>query len=47
MSRGTHYLPFTTIEGLIAVISLCLTSFGLGYTIGSNKSQKQPPCLVN
>ena len=29
-----------TIEGLIAVISLCLTSFGLGYTIGSHKAQK-------
>ena len=25
-----------TIEGLIAVISLVLTAFGLGYTIGSN-----------
>ena len=29
-----------TIEGLIAVISLCLTALGLGYTIGSNKTQK-------
>ena len=29
-----------TIEGLIAEISLCLTSFGLEYTIESNKSQK-------
>ena len=32
-----------TMEGLIAVVSLCLTAFGLGYTIGSkdnNKSQK-------
>ncbi len=32
-----------TIEGLIAVISLCLTAFGLGYAIGSkdnNKPQK-------
>ena len=29
-----------TIESLIAVISLCLTSFGLGYTIGSRKAQK-------
>ena len=28
-----------TIEGLIAVVSLVLTAFGLGYTIG-NKSQK-------
>lgn len=25
-----------TIESFIAVISLCLTSFGLGYAIGSN-----------
>lgn len=29
-----------TLEGLIAVISLCLTTFGLRYTIGSNKAQK-------
>ena len=29
-----------TIEGLIAVVSLVLTAFSLGYTIGSNKSQK-------
>ena len=29
-----------TIEGLIAVVSLVLNAFGLGYTIGSNKSQK-------
>lgn len=30
-----------TLEGLIAVISLCMTAFGLGYSIGSNsKSQK-------
>jgi len=31
-----------TIEGLIAVIGLVLTAFGLGYAIGcnSNKSQK-------
>ena len=32
-----------TIEGLIAVISLVLTAFGLGYAIGSkdnNKMQK-------
>lgn len=25
-----------TIVDLIAVLSLCLTSFGLGYSIGSN-----------
>ena len=29
-----------TIEGLIAVISLYLIAFGLGYAIGSNKTQK-------
>lgn len=29
-----------TIEGLIAVISLYLTAYGLGYTVGSNKAQK-------
>lgn len=32
-----------TLEGLIAVIRLCLTAFGLGYAIGSNKTQKLPP----
>ena len=29
-------LPMLTVEGLIAVISLVLTAFGLGYTIGRN-----------
>ncbi len=30
-----------TIEGLIAVISLCLTCFSLGYSLGrNNKAQK-------
>ena len=30
-----------TIGDLIAVLSLCLTSFGLGYSIGQNgKTQK-------
>ena len=29
-----------SIEALIAVIDLVLTAFGLGYTIGSDKSQK-------
>lgn len=29
-----------TIEGLIAVVSLVLTAFGLGYSIGSNIQQK-------
>ena len=33
-------IAMMTIEDLIAVISLILTAFGLGYTIGSNKSQK-------
>ena len=36
-------LLMLTIGDLIAVISLCLTSFGLGYTIGanSNKTEKK------
>lgn len=29
-----------TIESLICVISLALTAFGLGYTIGSNSTKK-------
>jgi hypothetical protein len=29
-----------TVESLIAVISLTLTAFELGYAIGSNKAQK-------
>lgn len=29
-----------TIESLIAVISLVLTAFGLGYAIGSKNTQK-------
>lgn len=29
-----------TIESLVAVISLILTAFGLGYTIGNSKAQK-------
>ena len=29
-----------TLEGLIAVISLCLTAFGLGYSIGCNNAKK-------
>lgn len=41
-----------TIGDLIAVISLCLTSFGLGYTIGanSNKTEKKitaPVCKLS
>ena len=30
-----------TIEGLIAVISLALTAFGLGYAIGRNSKNTQ------
>ena len=29
-----------TLEGLIAVISLCWTAFGLGYSIGCNHAKK-------
>lgn len=29
-----------TLESLIAVVSLVLTAFGLGYAIGCNKTQK-------
>lgn len=29
-----------TMEDLIAIISLVLTAFGLGYTIGSNNTKK-------
>ena len=29
-----------TIEGLIAVIGLVLTAFGLGYTIGRDNTKK-------
>lgn len=29
-----------TLEGLIAVLGLVLTAFGLGYAIGSNQAQK-------
>lgn len=30
-----------TIESLIAVISLVLTAFGLGYSIGSNHNSQK------
>lgn len=33
-------IAMITTESLIAVISLVLTAFGLGYAIGSNNSQK-------
>ena len=29
-----------TIEGLISVLGLCLTCFGLGYAIGSKDNNK-------
>ena len=32
----THML---TIEGLIAVLGLCITSFALGYSIGNNSKR--------
>ena len=32
-----------TLEGLIAVLSLCLTAFGLGYTIGGNNKKITAP----
>lgn len=35
-----------TITHLIAVVSLVLAAFGLGYTIGSNKSQKESPLVT-
>ena len=35
---GTHML---TLEGLIAVISLALTAFSLGYAIGRNSKAKE------
>ena len=30
-----------TLEGLIAVIALCLTCFALGYTFGKDSTQKR------
>ncbi len=33
-------IAMMTIESLIAVVSLVLTAFGLGYTIRNHKSQK-------
>ncbi|MGN1147294.1 MAG: hypothetical protein ACI4TB_02660 [Lachnospiraceae bacterium] len=33
-------IAMMTIESLIAVVSLVLTAFGLGYAMGNNKSQK-------
>ena len=34
-------LQMLTIEGLIAVISLVLTAFGLGYAIGRNSNTRE------
>ena len=34
-----------TLEGLIAVISKCLTAFGLGYAIGCNQIKARPPSI--
>ena len=36
-----------TMEDLIAIISLVLTAFGLGYTIGSNNTKNNRPSLTN
>jgi hypothetical protein len=38
-----------TLEGLIAIISLCLTVFSLGYTTGSNNAKKitAPACNLS
>lgn len=38
-----------TTELFIAIISLCITCFNLGYTVGSksnDKTQKQPPHVL-
>lgn len=34
-------LRMLTINDLIAILSLCLTSFGLGYTLGSNSKAEK------
>ena len=39
-----------TTELFIAIISLCITCFALGYAVGSksnDKTQKKPPSLIN
>lgn len=43
-SDGRRTSLMLTVDTLIAVLSLCLTSFGLGYAIGSNgsKNTKNP-----
>lgn len=38
-SDGRRTSLMLTVDTLIAVLSLCLTSFGLGYAIGSNGSK--------
>lgn len=29
-----------TVESLVSVVALCMTAFGLGYTMGSNNNDK-------
>jgi hypothetical protein len=36
MGNKTKGLHMLTLEGLIAVISLCVTMFALGYAVGHN-----------
>ena len=38
---GKEGMQMLTIEGLIAVISLVLTAFGLGYAIGRNSNTRE------
>ena len=38
---GKEVPQMLTIEGLIAVISLVLTAFGLGYAIGRNAETRE------
>ncbi|HAU85842.1 MAG TPA: hypothetical protein DCW90_10165 [Lachnospiraceae bacterium] len=36
-----------TLEGLIAVIGLCISIYSLGYTNGKRDTKKQPPKRPN
>lgn len=36
-----------TLEGLIAVISLCVSIYSLGYSNGKKDTKKQPPKRPN
>jgi len=38
---GKEDLPMLTIADLIAVLSLCLTSYGLGYAVGCNGKDRK------